>query len=327
MPGGRFVYLNGGIVEEGEARISPFDRGFLWGDGVYEITPCFGHKLYRLEDHLDRLYRSLRYIRVDPGMGLEEMREATLALHETNLCRIDAEGLCRVGHWVTRGEDSPSMGAHMARRATVFIFYRPAPLEGLAEKYEQGVRVAVTPTRRTPPECIEARAKVTSKMNQILAELDAAASGALSLMLDMRGNVAENSSANFFMVRDGALWTPPGRNILEGVTRKAVFELARRLGIPAEERDFTLYDMAQAEEFFLTSSAICALPVREVDSFRPKAPVPGPVTRRLIDAFAEETGFDFRARSGALQAARGPAEPAEARLGAAPAAGAKRAAV
>ena len=303
MPGGRFVYLNGGIVEEGEARISPFDRGFLWGDGVYEITPCFGHKLYRLDDHLGRLYRSLRYIRVDPGLSQEEMREATLALHETNLCRIDPEGLCRVGHWVTRGEDTPSMGASAARKATVFIFYRPASLEGLAEKYEKGVRVAVTPTRRTPPECIEARAKVTSKMNQILAELDAAASGSLSLMLDVRGNVAENSSANFFMVRDGALWTPPERNILEGVTRKAVLELAARLGIPAEERDFTLYDLAQAEEFFLTSSAICALPVREVDSFRPKAPVPGPVTRRLIEAFVAETGFDFRLRPASSQAA------------------------
>jgi len=303
MPGGRFVYLNGGIVEEGEARISPFDRGFLWGDGVYEITPCFGHKLYRLDDHIGRLYRSLRYIRVDPGLSREEMREATLALHETNLCRIDEEGLCRVGHWVTRGEDTPSMGASAARKATVFIFYRPASLEGLAEKYEKGVRVAVTPTRRTPPECIEARAKVTSKMNQILAELDAAASGSLSLMLDIRGNVAENSSANFFMVRDGALWTPPERNILEGVTRKAVLELAARLGIPAEERDFTFYDLAQAEEFFLTSSAICALPVREVDSFRPKAPVPGPVTRRLIEAFVAETGFDFRLRPASSQAA------------------------
>jgi len=317
MPGDRFAYLNGEVVEEGLARVSPFDRGFLWGDGVYEITPCFGHKLYRLDDHLDRLYRSLRYIRVDPGLSQREMREATLALHETNLCRIDPEGLCRVGHWVTRGEDTPSMAAGAPRKATVFIFHRPAPLEGIPEKYEKGVRVSVTPTRRTPPECIEARAKVTSKMNQILAELDAAASGSLSLMLDIRGNVAENSSANFFMVRDGALWTPPERNILEGVTRKAVFELAARLGIPCEERDFTLYDLAQAEEFFLTSSAICALPVREVDSFRPKAPVPGPITRRLIDAFAEETGFDFRVRRASPGA---PGRPDAAGIAAKPAA-------
>jgi branched-chain amino acid aminotransferase len=133
-------------------------------------------------------------------------------------------------------------------------------------------------------------------MNQILAELDADASGALSLMLDINGNVAENSTANFFIVRDGVLWTPPDRNILEGITRKAVFEFALRLGIPFQERNLTMYDIAQAEEFFLTTSSACAMPVREVDGYRPKAPVPGPITRRLMNAFIEETGFDFTRR-------------------------------
>jgi branched-chain amino acid aminotransferase len=140
-------------------------------------------------------------------------------------------------------------------------------------------------------------------MNQILAELDAAASGSLSLMLDIHGNVAENSVANFFIVRDGSLWTPPERNVLQGVTRKAVFELADRLGISIEERNFTMYDVAQAEEYFITSSAICAMPVREVDSFRPKGDVPGPVTSRLIEAFVEETRYDFRSRLAAAQKA------------------------
>jgi branched-subunit amino acid aminotransferase/4-amino-4-deoxychorismate lyase len=130
-------------------------------------------------------------------------------------------------------------------------------------------------------------------MNQVLAELDADASGALSLMLDIYGNVAENSTANLFIVRDGVLLTPPERNILQGITRMVVLELASRLGIPVEERNFTMYDIAQAEEFFLTSSARCALPVREVDGYRPKAPVPGPITGRLMETFVEETGFDF----------------------------------
>ncbi|MDA1001214.1 MAG: aminotransferase class IV [bacterium] len=294
MPGERFLYLNGEIIEESQARISPFDRGFLWGDGVYEITPCFGRKLYRLEDHIDRLYRSLRYVRIDPGISPEEMKQATLATLETNLCRTEEEGMYRVGHWVTRGVDDPSMAARESAGATVLIFWRPVDVERFAKNYREGVKLAVTATRRNPPECVETRAKVTSKMNQILAELDAAASGALSLMLDIHGNVAENSVANIFIVRDGVLWTPPERNILEGVTRKAVFELAERLGIPLEERNFTMYDVAQAEEYFLTSSAICAMPVRSVDSFHPKKEVPGPVTRKLIEAFVKETGYDFR---------------------------------
>jgi branched-chain amino acid aminotransferase len=288
-----YIYLNGEIVGENRARISPFDRGFLWGDGVYEITPCFNRRPFRLADHLDRLYRSLRYVRIDPGVSREEMEKATLALLEANSSRLEEEGFYRVGHWVTRGMDSPSMAARDAGPATVCIFWRPVHVEAFAHFYKEGVRLTVVPTRRVPPECIETRAKVTSKMNQILAELEADTSGALSLMLDIYGNIAENAVANFFIVRDGVLWTPPERNILEGITRKVVFELASRLDIPLEERNFTMYDIAQAEEFFLTSSARCALPVREVDGYRPKAPVPGPVTQRLIEAFVEETDFDF----------------------------------
>jgi branched-chain amino acid aminotransferase len=114
-------------------------------------------------------------------------------------------------------------------------------------------------------------------------------------MLDIHGNVAENSIANFFLVRDGVLWTPLDRNILEGITRKVVFELAGQMRIPFQIRDFTMYDVAQGDEFFLTSSATCVIPVREVGALTPKVAVPGPITRRLIEAFAEETGFDFLA--------------------------------
>jgi branched-chain amino acid aminotransferase len=287
------VHLNGQILEESRARISPFDRGFLWGDGVYEVTPCFNGKLYRLADHLDRFYRSLRYVRIDPGMDREGLERTTLALLEANASRLERGGIYRVGHWVTRGMDTPSMAARDAGPATVFIFFSPVSVESMAKKYTEGVRLTVVPTRRVPPQCVDTRAKITSKMNQILAELEADVSGKLSLMLDVDGNVAENSIANFFIVRDGVLWTPPDRNILEGVTRKSVFVLASKLGIPFVERNFTIYDIAQAEEFFLTSSVSCALPVREVDGFLSRTPIPGPVTQKLMDAFVEETGFDF----------------------------------
>jgi branched-chain amino acid aminotransferase len=289
----RYVYLNGQMIEESQVRISPFDRGFLWGDGVYEITPCFNRRLYRLTDHIERLYRSLRYVRIDPGMDRTEMEKATLALLEANVPHLEEESIYKVGHWVTRGMDNPSMAAREAGPPTVFIFWRPVKIGPLAKMYAEGVRLVIVPTRRVPPQCVETRAKITSKMNQILAELEADVNGALSLMLDVDGNVAENAIANFFIVRNGVLWTPPERNVLEGITRKVVFELASRLGIPFEERNFTIYDIAQAEEFFLTTSASCALPVREVDGYRPKAPVPGPVTQRLMKAFVEETGFNF----------------------------------
>ena len=297
----RYVYLNGRMIEENQVRISPFDRGFLWGDGVYEITPCFNRRLYRLADHLERLYRSLRYVRIDPGMDRTEMEKATLALLEANVPHLEEKSIYKVGHWVTRGMDNPSMAAREAGPPTVFIFWRPVNIGPLAKMYAEGVRLVIVPTRRVPPQCVETRAKITSKMNQILAELESDVNGALSLMLDVDGNVAENAIANFFIVRNGVVWTPPERNVLEGITRKVVFELASRLGIPFKERNFTIYDIAQAEEFFLTTSASCALPVREVDGYRPKALVPGPVTQQLMKAFAEETGFNFlRHSSGKL---------------------------
>ena len=293
----RLVYIDGAIAEESKATVSVFDRGFLWGDGVYEITPCFAGRLFRLSDHLNRLYRSLRYIRIEPQLDREEMEQATLDLLEANATRLEPDAMYRVGHFVSRGLDSPTMLARDSGPPTVCIFFRTVDLTRYGRFLREGAQLTITPTRRVAPEALEARAKVTSKMNQILAELDADASGALSLMLDRDGFVTENSIANFFMVRDGALWTAPERNVLEGVTRGVVFELAGGLGLEVLERDFTTYDLAQADEFFLTSSAYCAIPVSRVDRFRPARGSPGPVTEALIDAFAKETGFDLRARA------------------------------
>ncbi len=288
-----YCYLNGQIVPESQAAISPFDRGFLWGDGVYEITPCFNRRLFRLGDHLDRLYRSLRYVRIDFKMGREEIEKRTFNLLDRNSAQMAEEGIYRVGHWVTRGQDTPNMAARAAGPPTLFIFWRPVAVETIARNYAEGVKLSIVPTRRVPPQCLETRAKVTSKLNQILAELDADAVNSLSLMLDLYGHVAENSTANFFMVKEGTIWTPPAQNILEGITRKVVLELASRLKIPLQERLFTFYDLAQSQEFFLTSSVTCVTPVREVQGIRPTSPVPGPVAQQLMRAFVEETGFDF----------------------------------
>ena len=289
------VYLNGDILDAAAARISPFERGFMWGDGIYEVTPCFNGVAYRLDDHIDRLYRSLRYVRIEVGFGPERMRAETERLLGANRALLETGPQFRIGHWVTRGGDA-FVPAHLAEGPpTVFIYLQPVEVTSTARNMETGVKLSVTTTRRNPPECIETRAKVTSKMNQLLAELDAGARDALSLMLDLDGNVSENSVANFFIARDGVLWTAPERNILEGVTRKVVFELCERLSIPVEERLFTMYDVAQADELFITSSGVCAMPVAAVDDFSPRHPVPGPITKRLIEEFSRDTGLDFSA--------------------------------
>jgi branched-chain amino acid aminotransferase len=289
----RFLYINGEILEESKARLSPFDRGFLWGDGVYEVTPCFLGKPFRLTDHLERLYRSLRYVQIDPGLSPDEMEEASLATLRANEALLRSTPICKLGHWVTRGRDplgaiDPGKGP-----TTVMICWPVGSFEVRGEDYRKGVRLVVVATRRNPPEAIDPRAKVISKMNQTLSELEAKAVGALPLMLDIRGNVAESSTANFFMVRDGVIWTPPVRNVLEGVTRKVVLEQAERLGIPLVERDFTMYDVGQAQEWFLSQSSTCLIPVAQVDRYAAPEAVPGPVTSRLMNAFFELTGIDY----------------------------------
>lgn len=300
----RLLSLRGQIVPESEARVSPFDRGFLWGDGVYEVTPLFEGRLFHLDDHIDRMYRSLRYVQIDPGLTPDQMRQTTLDLIEANRPLCGPGTVYRVGHWISRGEDDPSMLAADAGAATVLIALRPVNVAAVARSQREGVTLAVTATRRVPPESIEARAKITSKMNQTLAELDAAAHGAMSLMLDLHGNVAENSIANFFIVRDGAIIGPPDRNVLQGVTRRVIGGIAERAGIPIQEQDLTIYDIAQADECLLSSSGFGVYPVRAVDRFVPKAAVPGPVVSALLDGFVEETGFDYRTAADAAAAGK-----------------------
>lgn len=297
MTAERRLSLRGEILPESQARVSPFDRGFLWGDGVYEVTPLFEGRLFHLAEHIDRMYRSLRYVGIDPGLTPEEMTQATIDLVEANRPLCGPGTVYRVGHWISRGEDAPSMLAADAGPATVLIALRPVDVAAVARNQRDGVALAVTATRRVPPESIEARAKISGKVNQTLAELDAAAHGAMSLMLDLSGNVAENSIANFFIVRDGAIIGPADRNVLQGVTRTLIGAMAARLGIPMLEQPLTMYDIAQADECLLSSSGFGVYPVRCVDRFLPKAPVPGPVALQLLDAFAQEAGFDYRTAS------------------------------
>jgi branched-chain amino acid aminotransferase len=291
----RYVLIDGELVPESKATISVFDRGFLWGDGVYEVTPVFRGRPFRLEAHVDRLYRSLRYVQIDPGMTAAEMVDLTLVAHEANLPMTEDDPVVRLCHYVTRGLDQPSMAARHAGPATVVAMWRPVDPAWYRTAFTSGVEARIVPTQRNRPAAVEPRAKVTSKLNQILAELDADVDGAISIMLDEFGNLAENSVANVFLVRDGRLQTPRMHNVLEGVTQQATFDYADQLGIPWSLEVLSSYDIAQADEIFVTSSAFGALPVRKVGRFVPQQPTPGPITRAIQSAMADEVGVDLPA--------------------------------
>jgi branched-chain amino acid aminotransferase len=291
----RLVHVNGDLVEESRATVSVFDRGFLWGDGVYEVTPCFDGKPFRLDAHLDRLYASLRYVAIDTGLTRERMGEVTRAGHAANLDRLTESRVFRLCHFVSRGIDQPSMTARHAGPATVVIMWRPVDPAWYRTAFTDGVDVRIVPTRRNHPAALEPRAKVTSKLNTVLAELDADVDGALSLMVDDQGRLTENAVANVFLVADGTIRMPRTSLTLAGVTQRAVLDHAEALGIPWSAEDLTMYDLAQADEVFLTSSAFGAVPVRRAGRFVPRHPTPGPITLALQRAVADEAGVDLAA--------------------------------
>lgn len=293
----RIVYLNGERVPESQARVSILDRGFLYGDSVYDSSRTFNGEPWRMRGHIDRLYLSCRYARLDPGMDADAMEALSLDLVARNRAAYAEGEEFRINHWVTRG-GGLSIDPELAPSAhTVVVFTLPMDYERFAHGYLEGVPAVVTSVRRTPPECVEPRAKVGAKMNHIQSEFEAKQAGAWAIMLDLRGHMAEGPSYNCFFVRDGAILTSRATNCLDGVNRRYVFELGEKLGIPVRETDLTHYDLLIADEAFFTGNSICLLPVRSVDGVAMAAGAPGPVTTALTEAWCEDVGCDWRAKA------------------------------
>lgn len=287
----RVAYVNGRVVPENQATISIFDRGVLSGHGVFERTRTLHGELFRLDEHLARLYRSLRATRLEAGMSLEEMRAITLDLVARNRPLLEPDDDYTVGHYVTRGRDGDG--------PTVIIFCELIPFKAFARQYVDGGHVVATCTRALPAQVVDPKLKTTSRIHFWLAEQEAhlVDPEAYPLILDLDGNVTELSAANFWIVQDGALVTPPERSILAGITRGAVSELARALGIAVKERDFQMYDVMNADEAFLTTTTRCILPVTRVNGCQIGDGKPGPVVARLQNGWAEYHGLDFVAQA------------------------------
>ena len=257
----RQVYFNGDFIPESEARISIFDCALMYGDMVFEMTRTFRQQPYRLRHHLERLYDSLKYARIDCGLSIDEMEAATHATLERNLPALDGVD-CQIMHDVTRGA-LPLYDA-IVREGTapivtinVFPLYRH--VGGMAGKYDTGVHMVVPPQRSVPARYLDPKAKTRSRLHYKIAELQAAnmEEGAQALLTDEHGFLTEGTGNNFFMVRDDEVLTPKGRDILRGVSRGACIELARGLGLTVRETDIEPYDVRQADEAWFTSTTIC----------------------------------------------------------------------
>ena len=285
------AYWNGEWVRSEEIRIDPLDRGFTVADATFEATRTFAGKIYHLRDHVDRLYRSLDYIRLDPGLTRQEMSDLTEEAVERNLHKLDEVGDLHIHHFVTRGKGSR---AWSAGEPQVGIRVRGLDFAGYYEAYD-GLRSVITRTQSYPAQALDPKVKHYSRMNFNLAELEAHEIDpeALPVLRDENGYITEGSSYNVFIVTNGIVRTPTTKSALQGVSRKVVLSLAAQLGIETRVEDIQPYDVLTADECFFTSTSWCLVPVTYVDKLPVGHSTPGPVTQQLLAAWSERIGLDI----------------------------------
>ncbi len=293
----RVAWFNGNFMPENQVKIPFRDLSWVYGDGCFDMTRSFNHKLFKVKEHVDRLYRSLKYLRIDPGLGPEHMTALTEELFEHNRHLLGAEEDYWIGQRISRGvKDVPGDNLQY-HGPNVVLECVPLPLVQRAKLFKEGIRVVVPSHRRTPPESLTPRAKTHNYLNMIVANQEVQSSDpeAWAVLLDINGNLAEGMGSNIFTVRDGALFTPREKFVLPGVSRQTVMDLAREAGIPVTETDIDLYDSYTAEEIFLTSTSLCLCPVTKINGVEigSKDQVWGPVTKQLAEAYSHFVGYDF----------------------------------
>jgi branched-subunit amino acid aminotransferase/4-amino-4-deoxychorismate lyase len=295
------VYLNGRTVPASQAHLAVYDAGVVLGATVTELVRTFRKQLYRLEDHLDRLAHSLHYVRFDIGLTMPELAQTVRQLVAHNAGLLGPEEELGVVIFVTAGEYATYAGGaagNVRTTPTVCAHTFPLPFELWAAKIQAGVHLVTPSIRHVPPQCYDAKMKCRSRMHYYLADQEARLvdPDASALLLDLEGNVAETSAANFLMVEEGRIVSPSLRNTLPGVSRATVIELAAKLGIPFEVRDFQPFDAINAAEACLASTPYCLMPVTKINGIAIGSGRPGPVYRRLIEAWSQLVGLDVLAQ-------------------------------
>jgi branched-chain amino acid aminotransferase len=275
------VYIGGKLYDKADAKISVYDHGLLYGDGIFEGIRSYAGRVFRLADHIDRLYDSARSIHLEIPIPKEEMARAvvdTLAVNDLK------DGYVRL--IVTRGAGSLGLDPRKTTDPQIIIIADSISLYP-AELYEHGLKIVTAGTMRNHPAALNPRVKSLNYLNSILAKIEGTNAGCLeALMLNHKGEVAECTGDNIFLVRSGELHTPSvDAGILEGITRDAVMGLARAAGIKVVERAMDRHDVYTADECFLTGTAAEVIPVVECDARPIGTGKPGPITRDLLDRF------------------------------------------
>ena len=283
------IYLSGKLVDEQDAKISVFDHGLLYGDGVFEGIRAYNGRVFMLEEHIDRLYRSAQAIALDIGMSKQEMMDATVKTCKANDI---VDGYVRLV--ITRGVGTLGLNPFNCKESQVIIIADKIQLYP-EELYEKGMSIITVGTMRNQAEAVNPRIKSLNYLNNILAKIEALNAGVMEcVMLNPQGYVAEASGDNIFIVRGNTILTPPvWCGALEGITREAVMKLAPDAGYAVKEDVLTRYDLYTADEVFLTGSAAEIISIVDIDRRTIGDGKPGSITmdlRRRFHEFTQITG-------------------------------------
>ena len=296
----RVAWFNGEFMPESEVRIPFRDSSWVYGDGCFDMTRTFGHRLFKVKEHVDRLYRSLKYLRIDPGFGPERMCQLTEELFERNRHLLGPDDDFWVGQRLSRGVKEVEGDNIDHHGPNIVLECNPLPLKQRAKLFKAGIKIMVPSHRRVPPDSLSPRAKTHNYLNLIVAnhEVQSIDPEAWAVLLDANGNLCEGLGSNIFVVKDGLIQTPRDKFVLPGVSRQTVIDLAREAGHVVHETDIDLYDAYNADEVFLTSTSLCICPVVSVNgaAIGPKGQIWGPVTQSIADAYQRFVDHDFVAQ-------------------------------
>lgn len=278
------IYLDGQFVEQEDAKISVFDHGLLYGDGIFEGIRVYKNCVYRLDEHLERLEYSAKAILLTMPWSRQELSDLVC-----EACRINglSDGYIRL--IVTRGVGSLGLSPNSCKKPSLIIIADKIALYP-KECYTEGLAIVTVPTRRTGPAALNPGVKSLNYLNNIMAKIEAAQAGALeAIMLNDQGYVAECTGDNLFIVHKGKIFTPDAANgALRGITRQAVMDLAKSLGYELREVNLTRYEIWNADECFLTGTAAELIPVVKLDTRIIGDGTPGEITKKLHAAFHDE---------------------------------------
>lgn len=291
------VFLRGQLVPASQAHLAIFDAGIVLGATVTEMTRTFRQQPYRLEDHVERLFRSLKYTRMDIGMTPEDLVRISRELVAHNAKLVDPEDELGLIHFVTAGEFpvyAGSAGRAARLTPTVCAHTFPMPFELWASKLDTGAHLVTPSIRHVPPQCYDPKMKYRSRMHYYLADKEAQLvdPDASALLLDLAGNVTETGGANFLIVERGTIVSPSLTNTLPGISRDTIIQLAEKLGIPFVVKDIQVHSVMNADEAFTATTPYCMMPVTKINGVAIGDGRPGPVWKRLMAAWSELVGLD-----------------------------------